>query len=149
MGVQILPQMAEQLSEHTSGPTIQPDIVVALEGRTAAIVDSKYKRDTSGPQNGDIFQVIAYGTALACNDTYLFYPETELAMEKAIAVRNSSIVVNTRRVVISGEECVKSAESCVRLVLEHAVARFGAMLDDSQVRGTRIQLIPVVGKEGH
>jgi hypothetical protein len=76
-----------------------------------------------------MYQVIAYSTALRCSDTYLFYPETELAVERTILVRNSPIVVNTRRVAISGGDCIKSAENSVRVVLERA-----ALLTQERVR---------------
>jgi 5-methylcytosine-specific restriction enzyme subunit McrC len=119
LGVEICPQKPEHLAD-SPFVRIYPDIIVACAGTTAAIVDAKYKRDASGPQNSDMFQVIAYGTALRCSDTYLFYPETELAVERTIPVRNSPIVVNTRRVAISGEDCIESAEDSVRAVLDRA-----------------------------
>jgi 5-methylcytosine-specific restriction enzyme subunit McrC len=119
LGVEVWPQKPERLSDGPFVP-IYPDIVVACAGTTTAIVDAKYKRDASGPQNSDMYQVIAYSTALRCSDTYLFYPETELAVERTILVRNSPIVVNTRRVAISGGDCIKSAENSVRVVLERA-----------------------------
>lgn len=119
LGVEIWPQKAERLAD-SPFVRIYPDIIVACAGTMVAIVDAKYKRDAFGPQNSDMFQVIAYGTALRCSDTYLFYPETEVAGEKTVPVRNSSIVVNTRRVAISGEDCIKSAENSVRAVLERA-----------------------------
>ena len=101
---------------------IQPDIIVKCAGRTTAVVDAKYKRDADGPQNSDMYQVIAYGTALHCADTYLFYPETELGVDRTIPIRNSTIEVNTRRIAISGDACVKSAEESARVVLKQATA---------------------------
>jgi 5-methylcytosine-specific restriction enzyme subunit McrC len=121
MDVEIRPQKAERLSDAQFAPMIQPDIAVAYNGRTAAIIDAKYKRDAYGPQNSDIYQVLAYGTALRCDETYLFYPETELALDRTIPIRNSPIVVNTRRVAISGDDCVRSAEESVRTVLNAVV----------------------------
>lgn len=119
LGIEIWPQKQESLAD-SPFVRIYPDIVAARAGTAVAIVDAKYKRDAFGPQNSDMFQVIAYGTALRCSDTFLFYPETELAMERTILVRNSPIVVNTRRVAISGEDCIKSAEDSVRAVLDRA-----------------------------
>jgi 5-methylcytosine-specific restriction endonuclease McrBC regulatory subunit McrC len=85
-------------------------------------VDAKYKRDAFGPQNSDMFQVIAYGTALRCFDTYLFYSETELAVDRVISVRNSPIVVNTKPVPVSGGDRVKSTEESVRKLLHQLAA---------------------------
>ena len=119
----IQPQKREPLADGDFVPIIQPDIIVSRFGAVKAVVDAKYKRDASGPQNSDMFQVIAYGTALRCFDTYLFYPETELAQDKTIRVRNSPIVVNTKRVAVSGLDSVKSAENSVHDVLQELVTR--------------------------
>jgi 5-methylcytosine-specific restriction endonuclease McrBC regulatory subunit McrC len=119
MGVGIWTQKSERLSDSPFVP-IYPDIIVTSAGTIVAIVDSKYKRDASGPQNSDMYQVIAYGTALRCHDTYLLYPETEVAVKTIIRIRNSPILVNSIRVTISGDNCVKSAENSARGVLEQA-----------------------------
>src|SRR6266496_315315 len=111
-------QKQELLADGDFVATIQPDIIVSSFGTIKAIVDAKYKRDAVGPQNSDIFQVVAYGTALRCLNTYLVYPETELAPEGTMQVRNSQIVVNTKRFAVSGADCVEAAEECVRIVLQ-------------------------------
>ena len=121
-GLDIHPQRQEPLGTGEFVPMIQPDITVSRSGKIKAVVDAKYKRDAFGPQNSDMFQVIAYGTALRCFDTYLFYPETELAVDRVISVRNSPIVVNTKRVPVSGGDCVKSTEESVRKLLQQLVA---------------------------
>jgi 5-methylcytosine-specific restriction enzyme subunit McrC len=123
--VSIQPQRSERLSEGEYVSLIQPDLVVTVGGIVVAIVDAKYKRDAFGPANSDLFQVVTYGTALRCKDTYLFYPETELSVERKIRIRNSPIVVNTRRVGISGPDCVLSAERSARLAIKQATETLG------------------------
>jgi 5-methylcytosine-specific restriction endonuclease McrBC regulatory subunit McrC len=119
--VSIQPQRSERLSDGEYVPMIQPDIIVTLGGIVVAIVDAKYKRDAFGPANSDLFQVVTYGTALRCTDTYLFYPETELCVDRRIPIRNSPIVVNTSRVGVSGPDCVLSAERSARLVIKQSI----------------------------
>jgi 5-methylcytosine-specific restriction endonuclease McrBC regulatory subunit McrC len=89
LGLDIHAQRPEPLADGKFVPIIQPDIVVSSSGSIKAIVDAKYKRDGSGPQNSDIFQVIAYGTALRCVETYLFYPETVPGTDGTMHVKNS------------------------------------------------------------
>lgn len=126
MGLQILPQKEECLSDRHYVVFVRPDIVVAHRGKVRAVIDAKYKRDAYGPQNSDLFQVIAYGTALSCIDTYLLYPETELAVNRELHVRNSPIIVKSRHVAISGADSVKSAEECAKAVLDSALVSVAA-----------------------
>jgi 5-methylcytosine-specific restriction enzyme subunit McrC len=119
----VLPQRRERLSDGDYIARIQPDILVIRQGVVCRVVDAKYKRDYLGPENSDLFQVISYGTVLRCNETYLFYPETELSTDRRIHIRNSQIVVNMRRVAISGPECIWSAERSVRAAIESPRAR--------------------------
>ncbi len=117
VGVDVQPQRSESLSHGDFVPNIQPDITVRSLGSVVAIIDAKYKRDSYGPQNSDLYQVISYGTALRCDQTYLFYPETELGHGRRIPVRNSNIVVNTVRVPVGGEDCVSQCEAVVQQIL--------------------------------
>jgi 5-methylcytosine-specific restriction enzyme subunit McrC len=107
-------QKPEPLSRHPAAPDIQPDVTIRQGGAVMSIVDAKYKKDVGGPQNPDIYQVIAYGTVLKCPRTYLLYPHTELATEHDVPVLNSPIVVRTRRVDISTADCVINAETVAR-----------------------------------
>src|SRR5205823_968441 len=118
LGVTIRPQWAERLSDGEYTPTIKPDILVLRQGKIAAIIDAKYKQDADGPVNSDLFQVVTYGTALDCTRTFLFYPDTEISIDRSIRIRNSPIVVNTRCVAVAGSHCVASAEHSARLAIE-------------------------------
>jgi 5-methylcytosine-specific restriction enzyme subunit McrC len=117
LGVSIHPQRVERLSDGDYLARIQPDILVTRKGIISGIVDAKYKRDAFGPENSDLFQVVTYGTALRCNNTYLFYPETELSIERSLRICNSEIVVNMRQVAVSGPNCVASAERAAQIAL--------------------------------
>jgi 5-methylcytosine-specific restriction enzyme subunit McrC len=65
---------------HPPGPALpplqmRPDIVVRRAGRPAVIVDAKWKRLTGSPLvTSDVYQVIAYGTALGARRVVLVYP---------------------------------------------------------------------------
>ena len=107
-------QKERPLSQGSGTPSVIPDITVRRGGEVVIIADAKYKRDESGPQNSDIYQVIAYGTVLQCSHVYLLYPKTEIESERDIAVLNSPIVVKTRRVDISSPQAVEAAESLAR-----------------------------------
>lgn len=66
--------MAEPVVPIGSGMRFQPDVVVtASNGRTVAVLDAKYKTSL---EQGDIQQVVAYATALRCDEAFLVYPTT-------------------------------------------------------------------------
>jgi 5-methylcytosine-specific restriction enzyme subunit McrC len=111
------PQTERPLSQGARTPIVIPDITVRRGGEVVLVADAKYKRDESGPQNSDIYQVIAYGTVLQCPIVYLLYPKTVIESERDIAVLNSPIVVKTRRVDISSPNAVAIAEALARSIL--------------------------------
>jgi 5-methylcytosine-specific restriction enzyme subunit McrC len=105
------------LSLNKGAPNIKPDITVRRGTQVAIVVDAKYKKDEGGPQNPDIYQVIAYGTVLQCPDVYLLYPKTEIDSERDIPILNSEILVKTRRVDISSPQAVENAEALAEAIV--------------------------------
>ncbi|MEK7405221.1 MAG: hypothetical protein AAB225_08945 [Acidobacteriota bacterium] len=101
---------------------IRPDVTVCDRGRTAAIVDAKYKRLAGTLANHDFYQMIAYGTALQCGRAYLFYPATEWDDDVAIKVRHSPITIQVRRIDIGHPDCVSLVEQAARTILDEAAA---------------------------
>jgi len=91
-----LAQKNFSLSEQSSDfpVTIVPDVTVCGQGTVVSIVDAKYKRTDSGFANHDFYQVLAYGTALNCPYTYLFFPTSEYAKDGQIKVKQSSVMIN-------------------------------------------------------
>jgi 5-methylcytosine-specific restriction endonuclease McrBC regulatory subunit McrC len=54
---------------------IRPDITIRKGHSVAAIVDAKYKRRFDVYDNPDVYQMLAYATALNCPRTFLIFPE--------------------------------------------------------------------------
>ena len=55
---------------------VKIDIVIkTLDGNLLTVIDTKYKLGDN-PNNNDIYQVIAYATALNCKNSLLVYPTT-------------------------------------------------------------------------
>jgi 5-methylcytosine-specific restriction enzyme subunit McrC len=57
---------------------IRPDLTILLNGRPVAVVDAKYKRTHEEEfKNFDVYQMIAYSTALGVDSAFLIYPEED------------------------------------------------------------------------
>lgn len=113
----VVAQERTSLALGTGSPKIQPDVKVWSGDRVVAIADAKYKRDYAAPPNGDLYQVITYGTALACPEVYLLYPQTEIDAERDLQIINSPIVVRTRRVDIASPTAIENAEALAKSVV--------------------------------
>jgi len=109
--LQVDVQRCRQLSLNPTAPNMRPDVTVRNRENVVVIADAKYKTDESGSRNPDIYQVIAYGTVLQCDEVFLLYPA--LALNSDIDVINSPIVVKSRRVDISSLRAVENIEALV------------------------------------
>jgi len=115
------PQKEDRLSQPPSAPIrIRPDVTLCEGVRTAAVVDAKYKRTEDKLANHDLYQAIAYGTALQCNRVYLLYPATECDADATIQVRHSPIAIHVRRIDIGDPRCVSHVEQAARTILGEA-----------------------------
>lgn len=71
-----------------------PDIVLIRAGRPVLVIDCKYKRISPDEfKNHDVYQVVAYCTALAVRNGLLIYPRHEGDLDTGFTVRQSSIRV--------------------------------------------------------
>lgn len=73
---------------------IRPDLLVSRHGRPTLVADCKYKRvreDTV--HHHDVYQTLAYCTALGLDRGMLLYPKHEAPDLAAIAIRNRDIVI--------------------------------------------------------
>jgi 5-methylcytosine-specific restriction endonuclease McrBC regulatory subunit McrC len=114
----VKPQDADTLSVYPSlSVRIKPDITVRSGEGVVAVVDAKYKRTEGIFENHDFYQMIAYGTALACSEAYLVYPSTEWTDDRPVVVKNSPIAISIRRFDLSDARCVDLAEAVARDVL--------------------------------
>lgn len=116
-------QKPEPLSTNLLAPTFRPDVTIRDGAKVVSIADAKYKKDAGG--NPDIYQVIAYGTALKCSRTYLLYPHTEVDAQHDFPIVNSPIVVRTRRIDISTPDCVGSTETTARNIIAECQRNIG------------------------
>jgi 5-methylcytosine-specific restriction enzyme subunit McrC len=116
-------QRSRRLSPNPVAPDIKPDVTARGGAKVVVVADAKYKKDEGGPRNPDIYQVIAYGTVLKCENVFLLYPQTEIDSEHDIPIVNSGLVVKTRRIDVSTGKMVENAESLARAIL----SQFGSM----------------------
>ena len=96
---------------------IKPDVTVRSNNAVLGVIDAKYKRAEGVFENHDVYQMIAYGTALACTETYLVYPSTERQADRPIIVKNSSITIYIRYFDLTDVRCVELAEAAADRVL--------------------------------
>lgn len=96
---------------------IRPDITIRKGGTTASVVDAKYKRSPQMYENHDFYQMLAYATALNCNQTFLIFPSAEYERDGPVAIVNSPVTIDVRRVNIADKDCVHDAERVARNVL--------------------------------
>src|SRR5262249_23108850 len=54
---------------------LEPDLSLWVSGRCVFVGDVKYKRDFGGARNDDLYQLLAYATALGLPDATLVYAE--------------------------------------------------------------------------
>ncbi len=78
-GLNVIDQESSFLFKDDSGKDkiqIKPDIVVRKDGKCIAILDTKWKMISkeSDVSQADIYQMYAYSTKYACNNTILVYP---------------------------------------------------------------------------
>jgi 5-methylcytosine-specific restriction enzyme subunit McrC len=86
------------------GLAIRPDLLIERQGRPPIVADTKWKRFPAAAT--DLYQVIAYATAVGAKQAVLVYPGSR-ARERAIAV--GPVAVQVRTVNVSGQ-----ADSCRR-----------------------------------
>src|SRR5262249_31137207 len=74
--------------------TIRPDIVHVVNGRPAVVFDAKYKLQsiTSRYANADLYQMLAYCTALGLKTGWLVYAQGTTAPRTHV-IRNTDIDV--------------------------------------------------------
>ncbi len=85
--------------------------------RVVSIVDAKYKRRFNTYDNPDVYQMLAYATALDCPRTFLIFPATECEGEGPVEIVNSPVTIEIRRLDIKDRNCVAAAERVARDIL--------------------------------
>jgi len=74
---------------------IRPDLLLSSSGAPALVADCKYKRTSAGSpfHNHDVYQILAYCTALGLDRGMLIYPRHEGSAESDLAIRNREVVI--------------------------------------------------------
>lgn len=70
-------QVAHSVTEPAVGQrdvTMRPDLTIDRDAQTILVLDAKWKRWTGSAGTGDLYQVLAYGTALGAKGVVLIYP---------------------------------------------------------------------------
>jgi 5-methylcytosine-specific restriction enzyme subunit McrC len=101
---------------------IRPDITIRAGHAVTAIVDAKYKRNFDVYDNPDVYQMLAYATALKCPRTFLVFPTSECDRAGPVEILNSPVTIEICRVDISDRECVSVAEQLAADVLNRVSA---------------------------
>lgn len=82
---------------------IRPDLVLGRGGRDVLIGDTKYKRlDDAEHKHGDLYQMLAYCTALGVCTGVLLYPRHTTDVDTRLAVRNSAIHLREASIDLQG-----------------------------------------------
>jgi 5-methylcytosine-specific restriction enzyme subunit McrC len=96
---------------------IRPDITIRAGHTVTAIVDAKYKRRFDVYDNPDVYQMLAYATALKCPHTFLVFPTSECDQAGPVEIVNSPVTIEICRLDISDKQCVSAAERLATDVL--------------------------------
>ncbi len=109
---------AQQTHAVAAGLEMRPDVTVHADGRPALVVDAKWKRPAGAPSPADLYQMLAYCSALGVGRAVLVYPGRRDAVRR-YALRNAAICVEMRtlRVVGDGAECRRSLVRLERRLL--------------------------------
>lgn len=83
---------------------IRPDLVLSRGGIIALVGDTKYKKlDDAGHKHADLYQMLAYCTALGVDTGVLIYPRHNADIATSIAVRNSPIRLRETTIDLGGD----------------------------------------------
>lgn len=95
--------------------TMRPDLTIDREGRTVLVVDAKWKRWTGNAETSDLYQVLAYGTALAAEGVILVYPGKRWrCREYRFTHTPLRLMVCTLRVGGTRDDCLRSVRRLAR-----------------------------------
>ncbi|SEJ51641.1 McrC family protein [Demequina mangrovi] len=87
---------ASSMLDHDASVVLRPDIVQLSGGRTVAIIDAKYKTARErGARNADVYQLLAYCTALGTDTAWLVHAggANTRGEGPAISIRGADITV--------------------------------------------------------
>jgi 5-methylcytosine-specific restriction enzyme subunit McrC len=97
---------------------LRPDVVVCRDGRAVVVVDAKWKDLVGSPLvTDDVYQVLAYCTALGVGRAVLVYPgRRDQSWDYEMVGTPIRLTVRTLRVVGEREKCQRSLRRLARLI---------------------------------
>jgi 5-methylcytosine-specific restriction enzyme subunit McrC len=100
---------AQQTHVVAPGVEMRPDLTLYRDERPALVVDAKWKRPIGAPAPADLYQMLAYCTALGVGQAALIYPGRRDAV-RVFPLHNAPIRVemHTLRVVGEAARCLRS-----------------------------------------
>ena len=69
---------------------MRPDVTVYRDGRPTLVVDAKWKRPAGAPSPADLYQMLAYCTALGVGRAVLVYPGRRDGVKRSRYIRRRS-----------------------------------------------------------
>jgi 5-methylcytosine-specific restriction enzyme subunit McrC len=97
--------------------TMRPDLTIDCDGRTVLVIDTKWKRLPTNAETTDLYQVLAYGTALGAEGVVLVYPGRRWSVREYRFTRTPlRVMLCTLQVGGTREACVCSARRLARML---------------------------------
>lgn len=97
--------------------TMRPDLTIGRDGRNVLVVDAKWKRWTGSAESADLYQVLAYGTALGAEGVVLVYPGKRWRCQEYRFTHTPLwLAIGTLQVSGTREACARSVRRLVRVL---------------------------------
>jgi 5-methylcytosine-specific restriction enzyme subunit McrC len=92
---------------------MRPDIIVSEGGKLGLVADCKYKRLEPGEfKNYDVYQMLAYCTALGVQRGLLIYPVHTAEVQDVVAIRNTDVMIQQATIDLGKEEIEELNQEC-------------------------------------
>ncbi len=114
VGVQVTHTVNQPIAQQPD-LTMRPDLTIDRDGRTLLVVDAKWKRFPGNAETADLYQMLAYGTALGAEGVVLVYPGRKWRTgEYRFRHTPLRLTMCTLRVGGSREACLRSVRRLAR-----------------------------------
>jgi 5-methylcytosine-specific restriction enzyme subunit McrC len=112
--VQVTHSVSEPVADQPD-LTMRPDLTIERDSRTVLAIDAKWKRLPGNAETADLYQVLAYGTALGAEAVALVYPGKKWCVRAYRFTRTSlRLMLCTLPVGGTRESCVRSVRRLAR-----------------------------------
>lgn len=114
VGVQVTHTVSEPAVDQPD-ITMRPDLTIDRDGRTVLAIDAKWKRLSRNAETTDLYQVLAYGTALGAEGVVLVYPGRRWSIREYRLARSPlRLMICTLPVGGTRAACVRSVRRLAR-----------------------------------